>query len=157
MPAMLPSVLAMQEPTSVSAVAHVIQLAVAPVFLLTGVGAILGVLVNRLGRVVDRFRALERAVPADEKAGPREIEMLILARRARMIHWAIGLCTGCALLICVVIAALFVGSLTGADISGILAGLFILAMLALVAGLVCFLREIALATGSIHVLPAQRN
>lgn len=151
MPAMLPSVLAMQEPTSVSAVAHVIQLAVAPVFLLTGVGAILSVLVNRLGRVVDRFRALERAVPADEKTGPREIEMRILARRARMIHWAIGLCTGCALLVCVVIATLFVGSVTGADISRVVAGLFILAMLSLVAGLVCFLREIALATGSIHV------
>ena len=141
----------MQALGSISSVAHVIQLAVAPVFLLTGVGAILSVLVNRLGRVVDRFRALERAVPADEKAGPREIEMRILARRARMIHWAIGLCTGCALLVCVVIATLFVGSVSGADISRVVAGLFILAMLSLVAGLVCFLREIALATGSIHV------
>lgn len=151
MPTLLSPILAMPETTSISAVAHVIQLAVAPVFLLTGVGAILSVLVNRLGRVVDRFRMLERGVAADERAATREIEMRILTRRARMIHWAIGLCTGCALLICVVIATLFVGSLTGADISGIVAGLFILAMLSLVAGLVCFLREIALATGSIHV------
>lgn len=149
---MLTPDLAMQEITSISAVAHVIQLAVAPVFLLTGVGAILSVLVNRLGRVVDRFRTLERLALAGEQAETREFEMRILTRRARMIHWAIGLCTGCALLICVVIATLFVGSLTGADISGIVAGLFILAMLCLVAGLVCFLREIALATSSIHVV-----
>lgn len=149
---MLPPVLSLPEPTSISAVAHVIQLAVAPVFLLTGVGAILSVLVNRLGRVVDRFRALERLAAADDRTETREVEMRILTRRARMIHWAIGLCTGCALLICVVIATLFVGSLTGADISGIVAGLFILAMLSLVAGLVCFLREIALATSSIHVV-----
>ena len=139
---------------SISSVAHVIQLAVAPVFLLTGVGAILAVLVNRLGRVVDRFRTIERSLPDTENAGglaARQLEMRILTRRARMIHWAIGLCTGCALLVCVVIATLFVGSVTGADISRVVAGLFILAMLSLVAGLVCFLREIALATGSIHV------
>ncbi len=144
----------MQALASIPSVAHVIQLAVAPVFLLTGVGAILAVLVNRLGRVVDRFRTLERGRPqAGEKAlAHDEVEMAILTRRARMIHWAIGLCTSCALLVCVVIATLFVGSVTAADISGVVAGLFILAMLSLVSGLLCFLREIALATGSIHIV-----
>ena len=144
----------MQAPTSVSTVAHVIQLAVAPVFLLTGVGAILGVLVNRLGRVVDRFRTLESGLVAAATAQPGyAVEMEILSRRARMIHWAIGLCTGCALLVCIVIAALFVSSVTTADLSGVVAALFIAAMLTLVAGLLCFLREIALATGGIHVVP----
>lgn len=138
---------------SIPSVAHVIQLAVAPVFLLTGVGAILAVLVNRLGRVVDRFRTLERGlVNAGEAAlSPHEVEMAILTRRARMIHWAIGLCTGCALLVCVVIATLFIGSVSGADISVAVAGLFVTAMTSLVSGLLCFLREITLATGSIHI------
>lgn len=138
---------------SIPSVAHVIQLAVAPVFLLTGVGAILAVLVNRLGRVVDRFRTLERGlVNAGEAAlSPHEVEMAILTRRARMIHWAIGLCTGCALLVCVVIATLFIGSVSGADISVAVAGLFVAAMTSLVSGLLCFLREITLATGSIHI------
>lgn len=139
----------MQEPTSISAVAHVIQLSVAPVFLLTGVGAILGVLVNRLGRVVDRFRVLERHSDP-EAAAP---EMKRMSRRARMIHWAIGLATSCALLVCVVIAALFVGSITGVELSTLIAVLFIAAMMALVAALLCFLREITLAKGSIHRLP----
>lgn len=141
----------------ISTVAHVIQLAVAPVFLLTGVGAILAVLINRLARVVDRFRVLERHQPdvADEEADPirtaRCTEMQILSRRARLIHWAISLCTICALFVCVVIATLFVGSVVGADLSGVIALLFIAAMLALIAGLLSFLREIALATSSIHV------
>ena len=145
----------MQAALNISNVAHVIQLAVAPVFLLTGVGAILGVLINRLGRVVDRFRVLERKLPETlaAKKALHEVEMEILSRRARMIHWAIGLCTGCALLVCIVIATLFVGAITAADLSGAIAALFITAMAALVAGLLCFLREIALATGGIHVTP----
>lgn len=145
----------MQAPYNISTVAHVIQLAVAPVFLLTGVAAILGVLINRLGRVVDRFRVLERGLPdIDAQARPgHETEMEILTRRARLIHWAISLCTVCALLVCVVVGALFVGSVSGADLSGPIALLFIGAMIALVSGLLCFLREITLATGSIHVVP----
>ncbi len=141
----------MHELTNVSGVAHVIQLSVAPVFLLTGVGAILGVLVNRLGRVVDRFRALERHTEPEEAAP----EMRRLSRRARMIHWAIGLCTSCALLVCIVIASLFVSAIIGVELSTPIAMLFIAAMLALVAALLCFLREITLAKGSIHRLPSR--
>jgi hypothetical protein len=145
----------MQIFSGITDVAHVIQLAVAPVFLLTGVGAILSVLVNRLGRVVDRFRSLERSLSevVESAQDSFRLEMDILSRRARMIHWAIGLCTGCALLVCVVIATLFIGSITRVEMPGIIASLFILAMLSLVAGLLCFLREIALATGGIHVMP----
>ena len=145
----------MQTLSDITDVAHVIQLAVAPVFLLTGIGAILSVLINRLGRVVDRFRALENlpADIADAASNAAITEMNRLARRARMVHWAIGLCTGSALLVCIVIATLFVGAATGVQMPGIIAALFIAAMLALVVGLLCFLREIALAKGSIHVVP----
>lgn len=145
----------MQALSGIASVAHVIQLAVAPVFLLTGVGAILSVLVNRLGRVVDRFRTLERILPdVGQDALPlHQVEMEILSRRARMIHWAIGLCTGCALLVCIVIATLFVGAITTVEMPVLIAMLFITAMLSLVAGLLCFLHEITLATGGIHVVP----
>lgn len=145
----------MQALSGITNVAHVIQLAVAPVFLLTGVGAILSVLVNRLSRVVDRFRTLEHSLPQvqEEALAAAQREMAILSRRARNIHWAIGLCTGCALLVCIVIATLFVGSIANVELPAVIATLFILAMLSLVAGLLCFLREIALATGGIHVVP----
>jgi hypothetical protein len=145
----------MQALPGITNIAHVIQLAVAPVFLLTGVGAILSVLVNRLGRVVDRFRVLESIQPTagDTANASVAAEMEVLKRRARMVHWAIGFCTSSALLVCMVIATLFVGSITEIETPGIIATLFIAAMLALVVGLLFFLREIALAKGSIHTVP----
>lgn len=139
----------MQPTANVTIVAHVIQQAVAPVFLLTGVGAILSVLTNRLARVVDRYRSLNDPSEDVRKSHKNEIETL--SRRAHLIHWAITLCTICALFICIVIAALFVGSETGIDPSGTISMLFIAAMVALISGLLCFLREIALATGKIEV------
>ncbi len=143
----------METVSSITTVSHVIQLAVAPVFLLTGVGAILAVLINRLGRIIDRYRVLESG---SAKAGTGEdsvvqLEMAILSRRARLIHWAISLCTIGALCICIVVATLFVGSMLHVGVSQLIALMFVGAMLALIAGLLSFLREIALATGSIHV------
>lgn len=139
----------MQAANDIITVAHVIQQAVAPVFLLTGVGAILGVLSTRLGRVIDHFRTLDKS--AGEERLKHKAEMAVLMQRSRWIHWAISLCTLCALLVCIVIAALFIGSELGMDPSGTVAMLFIAAMLALTAGLLCFLREIALATGGIKI------
>ncbi len=138
--------------SDLTAVAHVIQEAVAPVFLLTGVGAILAVMSTRLSRVIDRFRVLEQMHGHERATHLREISTL--QARSRWIHWAIMLCTLCALLICVVIVVLFIGSETGEELSGTIAALFIAAMLALIAGLLCFLREIALATG---VISARRT
>jgi hypothetical protein len=139
--------------SSISSVSHVIQLAVAPVFLLSGVGAILAVLINRLGRIVDRYRSLEDGRPKPEAGAGSvpDLEMKILSQRARLIHWAISLCTIGALFICIVIATLFVGSMLHVGVSQAIALMFVGAMLALIAGLLSFLREIALATGSIHV------
>ncbi len=128
-------------------VAHAIQQSVAPVFLLTGVGAILSVMSTRLARVIDRFRSLEN-MQDHQKAAYQE-ERKVLLRRAFWIHWAITLCTTCALFICIVIAALFIGSELGKDPSATISLFFIAAMLALTAGLLCFLREISLATDSI--------
>lgn len=141
--------------SNITDVAHVIQLAVAPVFLLTGVGAILSVLVNRLGRVVDRFRSLDKLVMDTEGKARDSItaEMGRLSKRAKMIHWAIGLCTSSALFVCIVIATMFIGTITGVEMPIIIASLFILAMLCLVVGLFCFLREVTLAKSSIHVIP----
>ena len=147
----------MSAEVSITTVAHVIQLAVAPVFLLTGVGTILNVMTSRLSRIIDRFRVLESMTPdAGEARFSQEIasslhdEMKILAHRERVIYWAISLCTLCALLVCVVIAALFVGTVMGVELSSLIAMLFIAAMLALIGGLLILLREIYIATGSIH-------
>ena len=148
----------MQSGTEIIAVSHVIQQAVAPVFLLTGVGALLGVLTNRLSRIIDRLRTLsaQRAaargasatVSSEQRDAQRHLldEMASLSRRRVWIHWAIILCTLCALLVCVVIATLFLGVEFGADTSRLVGLLFVTAMASLIAGLLCFLHEIALAT-----------
>lgn len=147
---------------SITTVAHVIQLAVAPVFLLTGVGTILNVMTSRLSRIIDRFRVLESMTPDAAHAPPspnetrsHQEEMKILAQRERVIYWAISLCTFCALLICIVIATLFVGSVMGVQLTSLIAFLFIAAMFALIGGLLSLLREIYIATGSMHRIGKQ--
>lgn len=138
----------MEHTTDIIVAAHAIQQAVAPAFLLTGVGAILNVLSGRLARVIDRFRVLDKMVDSERTDHAPEKETLI--RRSRWIRGAITLCTTCALLISIVIAALFIGSELGKDPSDAIAALFIAAMLALTVGLLCFLREIVLSTNVIN-------
>jgi len=134
----------------VSAIAHAIQLAVAPVFLLTGVASILSVLTNRLGRIIDRTRLLHgRPLSAVETTQTIRVELKSLKQRARLIHLAIGLCTTCLLLICSVIAVLFLGSFVDVNIAAAIATLFVVAMFCLIAALLYFICEIFLAT--VHV------
>jgi hypothetical protein len=138
----------MQDPVNISTVASAIQLSVAPAFLLTGIGAILAVMANRLARVVDRFRVLRYM---KEGRQPREMEeMHMLLRRSRWVHWAISLSTVSALFVCIVIAALFMGTERQVFPSRFVAISFIVAMLALISGLLCFLREIYLSTNTIQ-------
>jgi hypothetical protein len=133
-------------------IARVIQLAVAPVFLLTAIGTILAVLSNRLARIVDRARVLVGLVatlPADRRGAAQE-ELDLLIRRRRLVNLAITAGTTSALLVCMLIAAAFLGYLVGADLSIALAVLFIAAMAAFVTALVLFLREILLAVVSLR-------
>ena len=141
------------EADHIVSIADVIRLAVAPVFLLSGIAALLNVLTNRLSRIVDRGRHLELEFPG---ATPTRMAALReslgrLALRARLVSWGISLGTGSAVLISVVVVILFIDSLTGVNLGGIIAALFILAMLALTAGLICFLREITLATSHLRI------
>ena len=131
---------------NLSTVAHVIQLAVAPVFLLTGIGAILSVLTGRLGRLVDRYRALTETLAELSPKQMRELKVLTI--RAIWVHWAITLCTASALFVSIVIAALFMGAIVDINPSRIVSIMFIVAMTSLIIGLSCFLREISL---SVHI------
>ena len=145
----------MQVDTHITDIAHIIQLAVAPVFLLSGVGVTLTVLTNRLSRIVDRARVLEERLAAAGKSAKDSLhaDLHTLARRARFINWAITLTTSCGLLVCLVIVALFVGYFLSVDLSQTIAMLFIVAMLAFVVAFVSFLREIFLATTSLRIGP----
>jgi hypothetical protein len=128
----------------ISDVGHVIQLSIAPVFLLTGVATKLGVLTNRLGRIIDRTRVLEdrlRNKPDDEY---RE-ELEVLYTRSHLINYAITSSTACGLLICLVIAMLFLADTANLQLGQVIAAFFVLAMLALISSFVNLLREISIA------------
>ena len=143
----------MVQESQVSAIAHVIQLAVAPVFLLTGVGAMIGVMANRLARVIDRTRVLEERLPAaSADAEPRyRAELGLLSRRGHLMQRAIGLCTTCALLVCAVIVTLFLGAFLETDVSSGIGLLFVAALLCLAVGLLLFLAEIRLALRAMQI------
>lgn len=140
-------------------IAHVIQLAIAPVFLLTGVGTLLAVLSNRLGRAVDRSRVLENLVPdlAGEALALAQAEMVLISRRSRLIYGAIVLAVTCALLICVLIAVAFIDAFLTMNLAKVMGALFVLAMLALIASLAAFLREIFLAVDSTRQAMRRRS
>lgn len=141
--------------SEIGSIARVIQLSVAPVFLLTGVGAMLSVLSNRLARAVDRARALEDrygGATAAQQAVLRD-NLKIQARRSRLILRAMSLCALCALLVCAVIVALFASALVGTEVALPIAILFVGAMLAFMAALFVFLYEVRLATTTLRIGP----
>lgn len=138
-------------------IAHAIQLAIAPVFLLTGIASLLGVMANRLARVIDRARALERAWREfDEHARDvARLELAYLERRRKLASWSINFCTAAALLVCLVIAVLFLEEFLATNLRWAAGALFVLAMLAVIGGLSSFLREVYLATHSTSIDPAR--
>jgi len=139
--------------TSIVTVATVIQLSVAPVFLLTGIAGLLGVMANRLGRITDRARVLERRLAMTRQAEVVELlnqELGKLWQRIRLINRALTLGTLGALLVCVVIVTLFIGDVTTVDLSMGIVVLFVGAMLSVIGALLFFIREVYLATSTVR-------
>jgi hypothetical protein len=125
-------------------VTHVIQLAIAPVFLLTAVCTLLNVLTNRLSRAVDRRRVLAARLPEldEEIASLVQNELLYVERRVQLIYLAITLAVASALLICLAIGTAFVDAMVRYDFAAAIAAFFVMAMLGLIGSLGAFLREI---------------
>jgi hypothetical protein len=145
----------MQNDSDFTTIAHVIQLAVAPVFLLTGVGALLAVMMNRLARIIDRARFLEGGwskLDEVERADAR-IELSSLWRRAKFTSWAINFCAFSALMVCALIAALFIDAILGTSLRWLVGALFIFSMFSLSLGILSFLREVHLATHTLRIGP----
>jgi hypothetical protein len=136
-------------------IAQVIQLSVAPVFLLAGVGAIVNAMSTRLGRAVDRARALETELPqaGASRAERIHVELGTLSHRARLIGRAMALAVLCALLVTVLLIAAFVDAFMATDLSFMLAGIFVAALLAFSGSLVVFLREILIASANLRIGP----
>ena len=144
---------------AITTIAHHIQLAVAPVFLLAGIGGIINVLAHRLTRVVDRSRQIEAEMDGQDEAGRAAYadELGLLEQRMRVVNWSISCCTAGALFVCVVVAILFVADLAKIAFARPIAMLFILAMLLLISGLILFLYEVRLAMQALRISQRRRR
>lgn len=130
-----------------SDISRVIQLAVAPVFLLTAIATLISAMNLRLGRIVDRRRVVLGRM--DELGGipssDVQDELVLLNRRTRLIYFAILFAVSSALLVCLVVAGAFIGALIATDLARTVATLFVLSMFAMITALSLFLREVFLA------------
>ncbi|HSP00463.1 MAG TPA: DUF2721 domain-containing protein [Thioalkalivibrio sp.] len=137
-------------------IAQVIQLAVAPVFLLAGIGAFINAFANRLARVVDRSRSLETGMSSLSDHGSRASayrELSTLRKRARLAYLGIALATLSALLVCLLIVFAFLDHFfLTLDMPEVVGGLFVAAMFCLIGALVTFLREVFLAVRNLALL-----
>lgn len=140
---------------NIGLMSQAIQLAIAPVFLLTGIAGLLGVIATRLGRIIDRARSLEEtrhAMDIHARDAARK-ELAILERRRKVCSWSINLCTAGALLVCLVIISLFADEFIGLNLTWLAGTLFVTAMIGVIGGLTCFLREVYLATHATAINP----
>jgi hypothetical protein len=145
----------MQAPESALLVQQAIQLSVAPVFLLTGIAGLLGVMASRLARIIDRARDVGRGfslLDAPALAAAR-LELASLESRRHLASWSINGCTGAALLVCTVIVTLFIEEFLGANLKWLAGVQFIAAMMSVIAGLACFLAEVYIATHTSRIDP----
>jgi hypothetical protein len=135
-------------------IAHLIQVALTPIFLISAIGVTLNVLTSRLSRIVDRARAMEdRLLHPDYVHDGRDLhaQLKILARRSRWINAAIILITLSALFIALVVVMLFVNAFLRYELSAVIAGMFIMSMLTLAAALLTFLIEVRIAATTLRI------
>lgn len=135
-------------------IAHLIQVALTPIFLISAIGVTLNVLTSRLARIVDRARAMEeRLLRPDYVQDGRDLhsQLKILARRSRWINASITLITLSALFIALVVVMLFVNAFLRWELSVFIACMFILSMLTLAAALLAFLIEVRIATITLRI------
>lgn len=139
--------------THIDNIGQVIQLSVAPVFLLAGVGQTLNVLVGRLVRIVDRARITEDQLAKNEEARLAELRerLTVLARRAKLISRAITFTVVCAVLVPIVIVSLFISAMLQINLEWPIAIVFIVALVSLAVGLLYFLREVFVATAVLNI------
>ena len=135
---------------------RVIQLAIAPVFLLTAIGTIVNALAGRLGRAVDRRRHLEDQLLA-ESPGERRTEIIEelhnVAKRIKLVLWAMALAVASALVVCLMIGVAFIGAFVTLDMAQPVAGLFFVAIAILSFALMLFLREVFVAALTVRHAP----
>lgn len=132
---------------SVDELLPILQTAVGPVILVSGVGLLLLTMTNRLGRVIDRGRSLAQEHRTNPNADQARIlnQLIILNRRAALIRSAITLASLSVLLAAILVIIIFLTALFHLEIAILLSGLFIACMLSLIGSLVAFIQDLNLS------------
>jgi Protein of unknown function (DUF2721) len=140
-------------PTDINNVTHLVQMALTPAFLLSGIGAVLAVLSSRLSRIVDRSHQLEDKLLSNSGTSAQLHELKILNVRAQTIHFSLFFCTISAFCICAVVSIIYIGKLyLDSELTGIIVSwLFAISMATLTISLFLFLKEIRLCAHCIQV------
>lgn len=122
----------------------ILQIAIGPVILISGVGLLLLSMTNRFGRIIDRSRYLAQAMRSgtEEERSLAQGQVHILWRRARLVRRAIAYASLSLLLAAMLVMALFIGALGQMDVSTVVVALFSACLLMLILSLVSFLQEI---------------
>jgi hypothetical protein len=135
-------------------VAKLIQLALGPVFLLSGVGITLSMLTQRLSRIVDRARKLEdehETTGSEQKRARIDTDLKVIFRRTRYINGAIALCITSALLTALVVTLLFASEFTPLSVGAVIAIMFVASMVCLSIAFLLFLLEVRIATNALRI------
>lgn len=136
----------------------ILQMAVGPVILISGIGLLILSLTNRYGRVIDRSRHLarEHRGPDSENKPMMVKEMAILARRARILRAAIAQAVASVLLAALLVISLFLGVLMGLDAAAVIVLFFVLCLGGLIGSMAAFLWDINLSLKALWMeLPAE--
>lgn len=133
-----------------SSIAHLVQLAVAPVFLLTGIAAFLGVLTTRMSRIVDRGHQIVKHIDSGSDLTTHQDEIISLEKRLRFAHRSILFCSLSALVICAVVIMIFVGAFANIEFGLIAASFFCISLGLLIIALTYFLAEVRISIYSIR-------
>lgn len=139
--------------TSAASLLPIIQLAITPVILISGMGGLMLSLTNRMGRIVDRTRSLagQVRVATEEEGQPLRDQLAIMFRRAHLIRLAVTFNGLSMLVACLLIMAIFIDALTGHRLALVMVGLFASSILLLVAALVAFLKDINVSLAALEL------
>ena len=132
---------------------EIIQLALAPIFLIVGIGTLVNVATGRVARVIDRARwfedlAREQPIRIDRRA---KHEIRTLNKRMRLANWSINFLIASALVICFDVILLMVNGLISTSLDTAVLVTFMISILFLTGGLIAFFFEVSLATASLKI------
>ncbi|HVS53114.1 MAG TPA: DUF2721 domain-containing protein [Opitutaceae bacterium] len=138
--------------TSLNQLVPILQLAIGPVILISGVGLLLLTLTNRFGRLLDRSRTLHReGTPAGAEAADVREQIAILHRRATILRLSITLGAITVLLVAVLILILFVTALLRIEAGWLIVTIFCVSQLSLIGSMLAFIHDMNLSLAAVRL------